>query len=263
MYNPFVENYIMDEFATEVGGEIYYHCPSGLFAMGGVTDGQLDPTVIAATKVDSLTGQTNNYDPAFHAKVGYDSQVNSDLRVRLTGSVYGIKSGPSNTLFGGDRAGSHYYFVMENTLAASDVNGFSGRFNPAFTEQVTTFMVNPFVKYDGLELFGTYEAANGRMITEKDTRNATQYAIDVIYRFPAASQDVWIGARYNSVKAALPSDPTDVTINRAVGSIGWFLTKNIMLKGEWVNQVYENFPVTDIRSAGMFGGWMAEANVGF
>ncbi len=25
IYNPFIENYIMDEFATELGGEIYYH----------------------------------------------------------------------------------------------------------------------------------------------------------------------------------------------------------------------------------------------
>ena len=25
IYNPFIENYIMDEFATEIGGEIYYH----------------------------------------------------------------------------------------------------------------------------------------------------------------------------------------------------------------------------------------------
>src|ERR1700733_14616717 len=53
IYNPFVENYIMDEFATELGGEIYYHHPSGLFVMGGVTNGELDPTVVAGTKIDS------------------------------------------------------------------------------------------------------------------------------------------------------------------------------------------------------------------
>jgi hypothetical protein len=263
IYNPFVENYIMDEFATEVGAEIYYHCPSGLFAMGGITDGELDPTVIASSAIDSATGQTNNYDPAFHAKIGYDSQISGDLRFRLTGSVYEDKSSAGNTLFGGDRAGSHYYFVMENTLAASDVNGFSGRFNPSFSEQVTTFMINPFVKYCGLELFGTYEDANGRTIAEKDTRNATQYAADVIYRFPQDGENFWVGGRYNSVKAALPHNPNDVTINRAVGSCGWFLTRNIMLKAEWMSQVYEDFPITDIRSAGMFNGWMTEAVVAF
>jgi hypothetical protein len=38
--NPFIENYIMDEFAPEVGVEFYYHSPSGFFLMGGITDGE-------------------------------------------------------------------------------------------------------------------------------------------------------------------------------------------------------------------------------
>ncbi len=43
IYNPFIENYIMDEFATEIGAEVYYHSNCGLFAMGGITNGELDP----------------------------------------------------------------------------------------------------------------------------------------------------------------------------------------------------------------------------
>ncbi len=50
IYNPFVENYIMDEFATEIGGEIYYHHRSGFFAMAGITNGELNPTVVAPVK---------------------------------------------------------------------------------------------------------------------------------------------------------------------------------------------------------------------
>jgi hypothetical protein len=262
IFNPFVENYILDEFATEVGAEVYYHCASGLFAMGGITVGELNPTVVAATKKDSATGQLNTYDPAFHAKVGYDAQVNSDLRIRLTGSVYGMQSGPSNTLFGGDRSGSHYYFVMENATAASDAQGFSGRFNPGFSEEVRTFMFNPFVKYDGWEFFGTVEYANGRTIVEKNMRTVTQYAGDLLYRFPA-DENFWVGIRYNTVQAELPNNPTDVTINRIVGSVGWFLTKNLLLKIEYVDQEYKDFPKADIRSSGKFNGWMAEAAVGF
>ena len=263
IYNPFVENYIMDEFATEVGAEVYYHSPTGFFGMGGITTGELNQTVIAPTKIDSATGKLNVYDPAFHGKLGYDRQINRDLRFRLTGSFYEDKSGPSNTLFGGDRAGSHYFFVMENTLAASDVNGFSGRFNPGFSEQVTTFMINPFVQYHGLEFFGTFETANGRSIVEKDTRNATQYAADLLYRFSAGDQNFWVGGRYNSVKAALLNNPTDVNIDRLVASLGWFPTNNLMVKLEYVNQTYKDFPTTDIRSGGSFDGWMAEAAVAF
>src|SRR6185312_16287003 len=61
IYNPFVENYIMDEFATEIGMHVYYKCPSGLFAMGAITDGELNAVTIAPTKIDAKTGEVNKY----------------------------------------------------------------------------------------------------------------------------------------------------------------------------------------------------------
>ena len=102
------------------------------------------------------------------ANLGIDKQINKDLRFRITGSVYTDKSAASNTLFFGDRTGSHYFFVMENTAATADGNAWSGRYNPQFSQQVTTFMINPFIKYKGIEIFGTYEMAKGRMITEPE-----------------------------------------------------------------------------------------------
>lgn len=263
IYNPFIENYIMDEFATEIGGEIYYHSKCGLFAMLGMTNGELDPTVVTSSKIDSATHKSNTYDPAFHGKLGYDMQFNNDFRFRLTGSFYVDKSAASNTLFFGDRTGSHYFFVMENTAATSDGNAWSGRFNPQFSEQVTTFMINPFVKYKGLELFGTYEMAKGRMITEANMRTATQYAFNLIYRFTEAKENFWIGGRFNSLTATLPFNPNNIIINRLVGSVGWYVTKNIMMKAEYVNQQYKNFAQKDIRSGGKFDGYMAEASIGF
>lgn len=262
MFNPFAENYIMDEFATEVGGEVYYHTKNGFLAMLGVTDGELRPVVTSSTTADTATGKLNTYAAAFHGKIGYDKQVNSDLRIRLTGSFYSDKSAAGNSLFFGDRAGSHYFFVMENTVATSDGNAWSGRYNPSFSEQVNTFMINPFVKYKGIELFGTYEAAKGRKITEPGMRKATQSAVDVIYRF-GKKENYWIGGRYNNVEAQLPGATNDVNISRTVASAGWFLTKNILLKGEYVSQVYKNFDPTDIRSGGKFNGVVVEAVVGF
>ena len=264
IYNPFVENYIMDEFATEIGGEIYYHHKCGLFAMGGITNGELNPTVVASSQIDASTGKANKYTPAFHGKIGYDKQLNKDLRVRLTGSVYEDKSAASNTLFWGDRTGSRYFFVMENTAATSDGNAWSGRYNPQFSEQVTTFMFNPFIKFKGLELFGTYEMAKGRTIAEANMRTATQYAADLIYRFPARNEHFWVGARYNSVTATTIASATgDITINRMVGSLGWFVTKNIVLKAEYVDQQYNNFAPNNILSGGQFSGLMVEASIGF
>jgi hypothetical protein len=271
IYNPFVENYIMDEFATEIGAEIYYHNKSGLFAMGGVTNGELDPTVVAPVKIDSATGQTNKYLPAIHGKLGYDHQMSKNLRLRLTGSFYSDHSANSNTLFGGDRTGSHYFNVMENqniangtTLSdANDYSPFSGRYNPGFSEEVNTFMVNLFLKYRGLEFFGTFENAHGRAITETTQRQATQFAADLLYRFTARRENFWIGARYNSVNAVVQGYSNDITINRECVSAGWFCTKNIMVKAEYVNQVYLNYPVTNILNGGKFNGMVLEAAIAF
>ncbi|HTB25826.1 MAG TPA: hypothetical protein VK711_10655 [Puia sp.] len=271
LYNPFVENYIMDEFATEIGAEFFYHHKSGLFVMGGISNGELDPTVVAPTKMDTLTGQVNKYDPAFHGKIGFDKQFNQDFRFRLTGSFYSDVSANSNTLFGGDRTGSHYFYVMENQNVANgtsisdevDYSPFSGRFNPGFTEQVSTVMINPFIKYKGLELFATYENAHGRSITETTKRQAIQYAADLIYRFPAEKENFWIGVRYNTVTSAVQGLTQDITINREVASAGWFLTRNIMLKVEYVNQVYQNYPVNNILNGGKFYGTMFEAAIAF
>jgi hypothetical protein len=271
IYNPFVENYIMDEFATEIGGEVYFHHSSGLFIMGGVTNGELDPTVATSTKVDSATGETNKYPAAFHGKLGFDKQLTPDFRFRLTGSFYAVHSANSNTLFGGDRTGSHYFYVMENQAIANgtvisnenDYSAFSGRYNPGFSEEVKTFMVNPFLKYKGLEFFGTYENAKGRTITEIEQRKAIQYAGDLIYRFPEHTERFWVGVRYNTVTAAMPRVVQDITINREVASAGWFLTRNIMLKAEYVNQEYHNYAQTNILNGGRFKGEMLEASIAF
>lgn len=262
-YNPFVENYIMPAFATEIGGEILYQSKGGFLLSGGITNGQLNPTVVDPSAIDPKTGKANVTAPAFYGKVGVDRQFTSDLRFRLTGSAYTNKSNTSNTLFNGDRTGSHYFYIMENTTATTDGNAFSGRFNPGFSQQVNAAVINPFLKYKGLEIFGTYEVAKGRTIKETSMRKATQGVVDLLYRFPAEKENFWIGGRYNTVKAAMAGNPNDITVNRMVGSFGWFMTKNVMAKIVYVNQEYKNFLPTDIRSGGKFHGLMIEASVGF
>jgi hypothetical protein len=263
IYNPFVENYIMDEFTTEIGGELYYHPKNGFLAMVGVSNGQLNPSVVVSQQTDSATGKWNKATPAVHGKIGIDKQFKNDFRFRITGSFYGIKSSYENPLFFGDRTGSHYYFVMEHHYATASGNAWSGRYNPNFSQSVVAFMINPFLKYKGLEFFGTFEKASGRMVTERNNRQATQYAMDLVYRFPQGKENFWIGGRYNTVIANTSSQKEEITIKRAVASIGWFLTKNIVLKTEYVYQEYLNFDKTDIRHGGLFNGLMIEATIGF
>jgi hypothetical protein len=270
IYNPFIENYVMDEFSTELGAQFYYFDKSGFFLMGGLTDGLLRKTLLESVKVDAITGQPLKYDPAIVGKLGFDKQVNADFRFRLTGSVYTVNSDYSNTLLGGDRTGSHYYNLLENQAIANgttlndaiDYSPFSGRFNPGFSNEIHAFMGNLFLKYKGLELFGTAENITGRGAAETSNRWATQFAGDIIYRFPENTQNFWVGVRYNTVKADVLGTG-DVTINREAGSLGWFMTKNIMMKAEYVNQEYLNYPTDNILNGGKFHGVMLEASIGF
>ncbi len=146
LYNPFMENNIMDAFDTEIGGELYWQ-KDGVIAMLGVTDGEIQGSV---TKPDDRK-------PSVYGKLGYDKMMGERNRFRLTGSFYNTASSVSNTLYGGDRTGSNYQYVMEPVNATLTGNAFSGRFNPGFKDNVTSYMINPFVKIGGLEFFGTYE----------------------------------------------------------------------------------------------------------
>lgn len=128
-------------------------------------------------------------------------------------------------------------------------------------------MLNGFVKVSGLELFGTYETSKGRTKTESSSRKANQYAVEGIYRL-GKEENLYAGVRYNAVNARLASTTAitytgDVKVNRFAAVAGWFLTKNILLKGEYVIQKYKDFPSNDYRKSGKFNGYVIEAVVGF
>jgi hypothetical protein len=251
MYNPFVENHIMDSFNTEIGTEIYFRTGPWM-AMVGVTDGVNKGGV----NVPDQRG------PAFLGKVGFDQQLSEMLRVRLTGSAYTVDKTPSNNLFNGDRTGSRYYSVMENTVSSIASQFASGRINPGFRNQLTSYQINPFVKFGGLEFFGVLEQAEGKAANETDTRTWNQYAGDLVYRFLPAEQ-LYVGARYNTAAGRLANMTEDVSIDRTALAGGWFITPSILVKGEYVNQRYNDFPTLDIRSGGKFNGFVVEGVIAF
>jgi len=250
MYNPFVGNYIMDAFTTEIGGEAYIRA-NGFLAMAGVTGGEVHGQVTAPQKRA----------PTFLGKVGYDTQVNSDLRVRLTGSLYGKQRSANNTLYSGDRAGSRYYDVMENAASTEDGNAWSGAIQPKLSSKITAIVINPFVKYQGFEFFGNAEQAKGRSASETTDRTWHQYVGEGLYRF--LDDKLYVGGRYNEVKGSFLGMPNDVSVNRTQAGGGWFVTPTVLLKGEYMVQNYKDFPVTDIRNGGKIKGFMVEGTVSF
>ncbi len=278
LWNPWIENNIMDEFTTEIGAELYFK-KDGILGMVGFTDGEIQGNVSDPSTPDGAKRK-----PSLYFKAGYDKQLSDMLRVRLTGSAMTTKSSASNTLFGGDRTGSNYQYVMENAPVSLSSNAFSGRFNPGYRDNVTAFMVNPFVKFGGLEVFGTWEYAFGKNSLEngegsawgsKDftNRQTHQTAGEALYRF-GKNEKFYVGARYIKVTSNLtegqsvasPGTLYDVTIDRTSVAGGWFVTRNILLKAEYVTQKYDGYLPTGANNRfyqGKFDGIVIQGAISF
>lgn len=283
-WNPFLENNIMDAFTTEIGAELYWH-KQGFLLMAGSTNGEIQGSITAPGKRS----------PSVYGKVGYDKVLGERKRVRITGSVLTKGSSINGTLFRGDRTGSNYQFVMEPVSATVTANAFSGRLNPNLSDNLTTWVINPFVKYTGLELFGTLEFAKGNTAVENgevqyapsagdatsfrklDDRKFNQFAIDMLYRFGRKEQ-FYVGAKYNTVNGTQvfgQSTTTttaggikqgtrqDVSIDRLSYGAGWFITPNILVKGEYVTQKYKDYPTGDILNGGKFDGFVLQGSIAF
>jgi len=251
IFNPFIGNYILDAFSTEVGTELYVH-DGWWLAMAGMTNGEVKGMVLTPEKRA----------PAFLGKIGIDRRVTSDLRVRLTTSAFSQAHSANQTLYGGDRGGSPYYDVLENIQATETANAWSGEVRNMFTSGIQGQVFNPFVKFRGAEFFGQFERAQGTNGgTEVVKRKISQQVYEGLYRF--ATDQFYVGGRYINVDGRLFGFATDVNINRYQLGGGWFVTKNLLVKGEWVNQKYNNFPTTDLRSGGVFKGFMFSGAASF
>ena len=232
--------------------------------MIGLSNGKLNQAV-----VEGSNGKTGG--AALLAKVGYDKQFTEDLRFRLTGSLYNTGYVSSNYLYTADRAGSRYYSVLVpptfvdrsgETVRTTATNTFrTGRFDPGFRNRITAIMINPFLKYNGLEFFGTAEFVSGGSSSESSDRSATQFSAELLYRF-GSSENFYIGGRYNTVSAEMTGN-MDVDVDRFQLGAGWFMTKNILMKVEYVNQTYDGYPTGNILDDGKFNGLMMEAVISF
>ncbi len=250
MYNPFVGNLLMDAFTTEIGGEVYVR-KNDMLGMVAVTGGEVRGQVL----------KPENRSPAVVAKLGYDKTFEPGTRVRVTGSIYNTSKSNSNTLYTGSRSGSRYYYVLENKGATESANAWSGDVRPGFARKVQAWVVNPFVTYKGVELFGNIEQAKGGNLGETVDRKFTQNAVEGLYRF--ANNNLYVGGRYCTAKGKYAGFAKEATVNRTQAGGGWFLTQTMLMKLEYVKQEYKDFPTADIRHDGQFHGVMFEAVVSF
>ncbi len=251
MYNPFIGNYIIDAFTTEIGSEVYLRS-QGLIAMLGATGGEVHGEV--------TTPQARSM--SVLGKLGFDEKLADDLRIRLTGSFYANNKAASNTLYTGDRGGSPYFDVLENTTSTETANAWSGEVHPGFSNKVNAEVVNPFIKVGGAEFFGNFETATGGSFAEPKLRTIHQNVYEALYRL--LGDKFYVGGRYNTVTGEMiTSNYTDQTVARSQLGGGWFVTPNVLAKLEWVTTKYSDFPLTDIRNGGQFKGFMVAGAVAF
>lgn len=263
IYNPFVENFIMDAFSTEAFGEVTFQKSGGLLVLG-LTNGKLNQNVAVKDDTDNK--------PSFFGKLGFDKQLSDDFRLRLTGSWY-INHGTSTGayLYGGDRAGSRYYGILQTNPDANGVvqsHFADGRYNAKF-QKINAYQFNPSLKYKGLEFFGVYEIADGSEdikaggVVVDQAGKFTQIAGELLYRF-GPEERYYVGGRYNTI-AGKQADgaPEELKINRLNVAAGWFLTKNILAKVEYVDQKYAGKAWTGRLAGAEFNGLVFEAVIAF
>ena len=255
IFNPFVGNYIMDAFTTEAFGE-YYFRKNGIMAMVGVSNGKLNQSVNNGNGANA-----DEIKASMYFKGGIDKEMSDDLRVRLMAS-YLSSPGYANGGYylGGDRAGSRYYEVMGSYQ--NDASDFSGRFNPRFKKQ-DLLQVSAFVDFKGLEFFGFYEMVNGDKNETVTGGSYNQIGAELLYRFGEREQ-WYLGGRYNSVSGNDFDGADDREISRINVGGGWFMTKNVLAKVEYVTQDYSGAAYDNsVYQDGNFSGVVVEAAISF
>jgi len=259
----------MNAYTTALATEVYFHV-NNIWLMGAVTTGTLDPDIASFNSNGSVYSKNNQLEQlGFYWKLAYDKTINDDFRFRVALSGYNCKKNNEGSLYSGDRSGSRFYLVMAhendnpNDVDISE-NAWSGRWAPGFnlaangigfTDKDNSYMLNLFLKHKGLELFGTLESAKGTTAFTSENFNFTQYEFNSQYYF-GKDENVYVGGKINGV-----DNHEGQKVFRFEGVIGWFLTKNIIVKAEYVNQKYKGFSFYGDNAG--FKGMMFESGISF
>jgi hypothetical protein len=238
--NPFVGNWIMDNYTTNPGLEVMYR-NNGIIAMVGTNNGRLN------------YGRGNSFveDLVFNWKVGYDKAISDDLRVRGTASGYHVPDEHSGSyLWGGDRAGARYYDVMDTI---SGMNFRSGRYDPSSGQsKMMAIQGGLFVQFKGLDVFGFYETMSG------ERRGAEQNFSQIGAQLKYTYKSFFLATRYNSVTDMI----NEATVNRINVGLGWMMTENVVMKLDYVTQSYDGATLGYLDQGG-FNGIVFEAGISF
>ncbi|MEX2596098.1 MAG: hypothetical protein WEC59_04135 [Salibacteraceae bacterium] len=116
-------------------------------------------------------------------------------------------------------------------------------------------------KHISVFLLGFFVMAGSAFAQQFDRRTFNQYGAELLYRF-GAGEDFYIGGRYNLVDGETANG--NIEIDRFNIGSGWFLTKNVLAKLEYVTQNFEGEGYSGTKyENGKFNGIMVEAVISF
>jgi hypothetical protein len=116
---------------------------------------------------------------------------------------------------------------------------------------MTTIQGALTVGFKGLEVFGFYENMTG--VRRGADQHFNQLGVQAKYSY----KSFFLATRYNTV-----DDNNGSTVNRLNVGGGWFMTENVLVKLDYVNQKYEG-PAHGHLDGGMFSGLVLEAGISF
>jgi len=236
MRNPFIHNMGVEAYMQAPHIEVLYRLPANTFVMVGITNGQVNPDDVTAVDRNATSGSSNR--PGLYGKVGFDSQINDDLRVRLSESVYTVHgTNKGSSLYSGDKAGTPSRKIFDDgtdTDFGALWNALSG-----FSD-LTVSKTNFFTRYQDTELYAMFEIADGADAKGVDMA-MNHYAVDLVQRFH--NDKFYAAARYEKAKLdykEATNDLGDAEMTQWQVGLGWFLSKNAVAKLEYIDHERTN-----------------------
>ena len=268
MRNPFINNLAVEGYLQGTHLEVLYRIPAiDSFVTVGVTNGQANPSDVTQSNYNGA-GSASSDRYALYGKFGFDKQLNEDLRVRLTESLFFVEGINRLDLYSSDKAGDVVRQVYGTTGTAAQgagwnvISGYASATVSKTATDVLASKTNLFLKYKDTELYGLYEVVDAADVFDKSMK-VNHYAIALVQRFN--NDKFWLAARYeNAVQeyADAWKDFGDAELTQIQLAAGWYLSKNAVAKIEYIDQDRKNFSIYRNGKAS-FDGYMISAALSF
>jgi hypothetical protein len=236
--NPLVGNFVIDPNLVSIGGEVMSK-PGKYGWLVGVTNG------------------TNTEDWSAGRGIAYNGKlwVYPIEPLRLSGSIFRANHSDSATstatLFSGNRSGERYGGVLGGGQAPGDILARAGKDVTAYQADATWE-----TKTMPIKLYGHFGQTKDKDINGIAPRLLEEtwnyYAADAVYNL---TPTVYAAARYSAANAnKFNGLGSDGKVHRIQIGGGLWITRNMLMKVEWVDQKYSGFRSGDMVNNGVDAG---------